>query len=99
MANRQDLLLDDDFDLRIEDGDLVVGESDDQHVQLNLLSSPGEWRQFPLIGPELTKQLNSPLDGNRLVKLKAKVNGSLQRDGYTLKEFKLNEDSSLSVKV
>jgi hypothetical protein len=45
-----DLLLDDAFDLAVEAGDLVVGQSTQQHQNLLLLLSKGELRHFPLTG-------------------------------------------------
>jgi hypothetical protein len=38
----QDYLLDTDFDLRIEGGDFVVGQSDAQHQDLLMLLNKGE---------------------------------------------------------
>lgn len=47
---RLDILTDDDGDLLWVDGDLVIGESDQQHVLDILDSQPGETKEFPLCG-------------------------------------------------
>ncbi len=47
MADVFDILLDDDFDLSMRDGDFVIGESTAQHEQLLLLLNKGEVKQFP----------------------------------------------------
>jgi len=45
-----DILLDDNFDLVISDGDLVVGESTRQHQKLLLMTEKGELRDTPTRG-------------------------------------------------
>jgi hypothetical protein len=49
-----DILLDDNNDLRIENGDFVVGDSTKQHQKLLLMLSKGDTRQFALdgVGPD-----------------------------------------------
>ncbi len=42
-----DILLDDDFDLKIADGDLVTGDATMQNEQLLLLLTKGELKQYP----------------------------------------------------
>lgn len=46
----RDLLLDENGDLAIENGDFVIGVSDQQHVEAVLLSNKGEYKEFPLVG-------------------------------------------------
>lgn len=45
-----DILTDDDGELLWENGDFVIGESDQQHVLDIIDSQPGETKEFPLIG-------------------------------------------------
>ncbi|ALU74272.1 MULTISPECIES: hypothetical protein [Tenacibaculum] len=45
-----DLLLDENGDLAIENGDFVIGKSDQQNVEIVLLSNKGEFKEFPLVG-------------------------------------------------
>lgn len=45
-----DILLDDDNDLLIEDGDFVIGESTKHHQKHLLLAQKGEYKQSPKVG-------------------------------------------------
>lgn len=52
----QDLLLGEDGDFVFSsDGDFLVGESDAQHIDLNLKSSKGDFRNSVKIGANLAK--------------------------------------------
>lgn len=45
-----DFILDENGDLAIENGDFVLGEADQQNVELLLFSNKGEFKEFPLVG-------------------------------------------------
>lgn len=45
-----DLLLDDDLDLSLADGDFATGEATKQSQTLLLLTNKGEWKQHPQRG-------------------------------------------------
>lgn len=47
---RQDILTDDEGDLLFIDGDIVIGQSDQQHVLDIMDMQPGELKEFPLLG-------------------------------------------------
>ncbi len=49
----KDILLTDDNDIKILNGDFDIGESEMQEVGLILQSTQGEWKEFPLLGPNL----------------------------------------------
>jgi len=44
----KDILLDDDFDLKIVDGDFVIDDATTQNEQLLLLLTKGELKQYPV---------------------------------------------------
>ena len=54
----KDLLLEDDYDLAIANGDFRIGESETQEVALILQSSKGDWKQDPLCGANLIELMN-----------------------------------------
>lgn len=81
---RNDILLDADNDLQIVSGDLVVGESDLQHVGLILQIAPGSWKQFPLTGVGEPQFINAPLDAA----LRRKIQIQLEADGYRMQTVK-----------
>jgi len=89
----KDILLDDNYDLLVQDGDFVVGESEAQEMALILMSSPGEWKASPLTGfgwirrikgefivEDLQKELKTQLDldGFTNVKVKFGLDGNIQ---------------------
>lgn len=53
----QDILLNDEFELRIENGDFVIGESTLQHQNLLLLCDKGEFKQHPRAGVGIYRYL------------------------------------------
>lgn len=89
-----DFLLDDSYDLAIESGDLVVGESDQQHIGLLLQTSQGEWRQDPLVGVGLARYLSSPYGPGQAAELTRNLSIQLQRDGYSIIELDLADLSA-----
>jgi hypothetical protein len=80
MAKRTDILLDENGNYRVENGDFVVGESDDQHVELLLVSTKGSFREYPTLGTGIVnwvKKQNIDLNG-----LEREIKVNLQADGY-----------------
>ncbi|MEO0075648.1 MAG: oxidase [candidate division WOR-3 bacterium] len=92
---RKDLLLDENNDLKIENGDFVIGQSDQQHIELILRSAPGHWKQHPLIGADLTKMLNAPLS----LYEKQQIKVALQADGYKVNNITFNDNGEVIVDV
>jgi len=82
MSYVNDILLSSTNDLLIENGDFVVGPSDDQHIMLVLLNSPGQLRHEPLIGVGVQRYKNSRLDLIAITKLKQEIRLQLQLDGF-----------------
>lgn len=80
----QDYLLDEDGDLLIQNGDFVVGPSDDQHIADILQSFQGEWKQFPLLGVGLLTFLKSQTPNDAINTIKQQ----LQNDGYVVGNVK-----------
>lgn len=83
---RQDYLLDDDFDLLIENGDFVGGESDARHAQLIALGPPGFIRQFPECGHHAARYKNA--SAARRQQFESELKAQLQADGYKRVEIK-----------
>lgn len=46
----QDILRNVDGDLDFANGDIVIGQSDQQHVEDIFIAHQGEYKEFPLIG-------------------------------------------------
>jgi len=46
------------FELLFLSGDFIVDLTDEQNIRLALLSSKGNWKQYPLVGAEIFKLLH-----------------------------------------
>lgn len=90
----QDFLLDSDGDLRIENGDFVIGDSDQDHISDIMNSAQGWFKKFPLLGFNPYQYLNARVDPTDLNK-NAKI--QLKSDGYTNIIVDLSQDSSNNV--
>ena len=49
-------------DLLVENGQLVIDDTEAQTVETVLVANRGEFKESPLIGGELTKQLSGGID-------------------------------------
>lgn len=88
MAVNQDILLGDDLDVRIENGDFVAGPSDDLHGQLLLLSKPRDWKPVPWLGVDIGKHLHGLEDADAL---KGDIRKQFNLDGYDVKQIDLSK--------
>lgn len=82
MANRTDILLDYELDLQ-EDPDTldwVEDISDDQHVQLMVITEKGENREFPFAGFGAKNRLKGKFDKEKILR---DLDVELELDGYT----------------
>jgi hypothetical protein len=84
----KDFLLDEDDDLKVVNGDLVIGLSDDQHVQILASISAGEIKQFPTAGMGLNRFLNS-IENRANAKMKHIINVQLEADGAIEKKIEI----------
>ena len=75
-------------DLMIADGDLVVGESDTQHIKHIILTNPGDWKKDPETGGAIRRQINR-ID-NKIYRRKLKI--QLEADGWNLNQVKIENN-------
>lgn len=71
--------LQEDGDLKFTGGDLLVGDSDSDHVEDIIGSAPGEWKEFPLVGVAINQYLGST---GQEAEISRQVRLQLQGDGY-----------------
>ncbi len=69
-------------DLIFKDGDLLVAESDTQHIVDTMNAFAGWWKEFPLDGVGLMSYSKSNVDIQRLNR---KILLELDSDGYKIK--------------
>lgn len=81
----KDILLDENGDLAIANGDFVIGDSIDQEVAALLQLNKGELKEFPILGPNLIELINS---NTSELELKQIIKTELKRDGKSYQELK-----------
>ena len=88
-------LIQDNGDLLIQNGDFVIGLSDEQHVSDIIYSAPNWWKEYPQLGVNIQLYLSGSGIGdelNRDLKLQ------LISDGYSVSKAnitQLNEELTL----
>jgi hypothetical protein len=81
----KDILLDENGDLAIVNGDFVIGDSIDQEVAALLQLNKGELKEHPILGTDLIKLINS---NTSELELKQIIKTELKRDGKSYQELK-----------
>lgn len=79
---RKDILFGDtqgEFDLTVKNGDFIIGPSDIQHVRDIFISAPGQYKQWPKLGINIKKDINSTMDAS----LTRKIQIHCASDGYS----------------
>lgn len=74
-------------DILIVNGDFVIGDSDNQHISDIVMSSPGWFKEFPLLGVDPANFLN----GRGGQELKQQITIALQSDGYDTSTPKMQD--------
>ena len=87
-----DILLDENNDLKILNGDFDTGESEMQEVALILQSTQGEWKNEPLLGPNLFKFLKSK---ESKVAIETEISIHLAIDNKNFKELKTKIETQI----
>lgn len=92
----RDILLD-SGELRVERGDLVLGESTAQHIEHILLAQKGEYKQSPLTGIGILNYLNAPINGVMRLKLEREIRLQLEADGAQNVEVKVSKTGRVDI--
>lgn len=88
-----DILLTENDDLRIENGDFVIGYADNQHQKHILIATKGEYKEFPELGVGISKMLSDDDFTNMLIEAKK----NLQYDGMDIENISFNEKGKLII--
>jgi hypothetical protein len=89
----KDVLLGNDLDLVFRNGDLVVGESTEQHQQLLLLNDKGHIKHAPIAGVGIGGYLND----DNLGELHGEIQQQFERDGLRITKLKIFENGRLEI--
>jgi hypothetical protein len=94
-----DYLNDDTDDLIIDPvrGDFASGPSDEQHIRDYLLSNPGEYRQWPLVGVGITQRVNAPWSTSVRQRLDRTIRVQLTADGLSVTRVDLSDPANITV--
>lgn len=69
----------DDGDLRIANGDFVIGDSDQQHIRHVVQAQRGQFYESPTIGVGIVDEINSSIT---IQNLKNRIKTNLRLDNY-----------------
>jgi len=92
-----DIILDDNMDLTIVNGDFVVDDSEEQVQQLILVASQGAFRESPLTGIGIIKYVKSSFTVDKVDALRQKIRLQLQYDGYTAVQTQINSFTDIEI--
>ncbi|MEO2080602.1 MAG: hypothetical protein ABGW88_13660 [Leeuwenhoekiella sp.] len=82
-----DFLLDSDNDLLIQSGDMVLGDSQAQEIEMLLVSYKGQWKESPLTGAAIHEMIKSRSTSPAI---KREINVQLANDGFKTKKVTLD---------
>jgi hypothetical protein len=88
-----DFLLDDDSDLLVIDGDLVVGESTAQHQKMLILVDKGEFKDVPMRGVGTQRYL----EDDSPEKLAREIRLEFSFDGMTVNKIQIASDLTIQI--
>lgn len=88
-----DILIDDNNDLAIENGDFVLGYSDNQHQKLIIQANKGDLKEYPELGVGIENLLSSDNYTGILIEIKK----NLSYDGMKINNVRLKPDGNLSI--
>jgi hypothetical protein len=84
----KDILLDENGDLKIANGDFVIGDSNDQEIENLLVSAKGAFKEFPLVGGDIGKMLKSRSGQTAALK---EIKYQLKNDGFDDYNIKIDD--------
>lgn len=90
-----DIFLGDDLDLVFRNGDLVIGDSTDQHQQLLLLNDKGHMKHAPAYGVGI----GAFMEDDNLGELHGEIQQQFERDGMRITSLSILEDGTVDVEA
>lgn len=84
MTTYQDIMLDQNYDLIIKNGDFVTGESSQQEVNLMLQTFVGNWFQYPLAGAGILQYLRG---NTQAIQIEQIIKQAMILDGFTVQKI------------
>lgn len=88
-----DILLDENNEPIITDGDFTIGRSDEQHQRHILIANKGEYKEHPEVGVGIIDMLSNDAYTESLIETKKQ----LEYDGMVIKNVSYNENDKLII--
>ncbi|WP_028888351.1 hypothetical protein [Tenacibaculum ovolyticum] len=92
----EDFKLNEEMDLVFENGDFSIEDTDQQNIELILLTHKGSFKEYPILGVGITDYLKSPEIISRL-RLENEINNQLEYDNFTIKEVDVNNLENIHI--
>jgi len=92
-----DILLDNNLDLLIVNGDFVVDNADEQIQELLLIANQGSFRESPLTGVALVNYLKKQFTPTQVDALKQTIQLQWLYDGFTSANVTINSFSDIEI--
>ena len=94
-----DIILDNNMDLAIVNGDFVVDDAEEQIQELILIATQGSFRASPLTGIGIVKYLKSSFTVDKIDQLRQQIILQLQYDGYTTVKTVINSFTDIEIEA
>lgn len=92
----KDIITDSNNDLEIVNGDFKVDESDSQHVEHILIADKGQFRQHPLIGVGINRQMNGSINPQEI---RQTIKLQLESDGYNVRKIDIDPSDEMKIDI
>lgn len=77
-----DLMLDENLDLAIQDGDFIIDYAQNQAAKILSIAPAGSFKQHPITGIGITNYLNAPASPTTRTTLITNIKKALEKDGH-----------------
>ncbi|MBB6131321.1 hypothetical protein [Mucilaginibacter lappiensis] len=94
-----DLILDNNLDLAIQNGDFLIDDCEQQNQELILIATQGSFRESPLTGVGIAKYIKSSFSVSKIDQLRQKIRLQLQYDGYQTVNTQINSFTDIQIQA
>ncbi|MEQ8685438.1 MAG: hypothetical protein RIE86_09100 [Imperialibacter sp.] len=84
----QDILTDSEGNILIENGDFVIGDSEEQEIYELIFATKGDWKETPLAGFGVKRFLKGVTNEARF---KSELKDEMKKDGKTGRKITFND--------
>ncbi|WP_312296884.1 hypothetical protein [Chryseobacterium sp.] len=89
-----DILLNDENDISIINGDFQIGNSEQQEIESILISFKSEFKNSPLLGAQMLRMLKARGTRQGITR---EVNEQLQYDGFKNIDFRIEDAENFTI--